>query len=94
MSDLKIVQEGPTRGAWLTVPQGLLSLVNESRMDAATYVGVSLGKPEVAHSLPYAMSFSKEGELMLQMPNQENPREPFIVKMSQVVALVKAAKGL
>lgn len=91
-TDFKVSEKGPTRGAWLRVPQGLLSVVQQTDMGQLAYVGVHVGQPEVTHSLPYALTFGKDGELMLQIPNQENPREPIIVTMKHVEALVKAAK--
>lgn len=68
-------------------------MVQQSDVNQLAYVGVHFGDPSKTHQLPVALSFDKEsGELMLQIPNQENPREPIIVTMKHVTALVKAEK--
>lgn len=91
--EFTVQTEGKIQGAWLATKHGLLSLVKESDADRVSYVGIHCGDPNIkSKSIPYAMSFSADGELMLQLPNQENPADPIIVRMSTVKDLLVAAK--
>lgn len=91
--EFQVKTEPPHRGAWLKSIYGLFCLVEDATTATNKYVGCYPGDPHNPTGLPVALSFDKDsGELLLQIPDPENPCEPIIVTMKHVAALVKAAK--
>ena len=91
---MRVVTEGDTKGAWLDVPSGMICLVNET--DRLQYVGAYAGKPVVDGNvkLPYALSFDRDGHVMVQLPGDKPGDDVVIVRADKIRDLVLSAKKL
>lgn len=90
--DVKVTTtQGNDIGMWQETEHGTLCVVNVQNQPV--HVAVWPHKPgEQPKGLPYAMSFDKDGALMLQLPPTPGRKDPLILPIQEVVKLVDAAR--
>ena len=89
--DVKVTTtQGNTIGMWQETEHGTLSVVNAQGQPV--HVAAWPHKPgEQPKGLPYALSFDKDGNVMLQLPPTAGRKDPLILPITEVAELVDTA---